>query len=180
MDTNKVLEINAALWELIAGENIEEAARVVIDYGHALPMTRKWLRGELNIDVAVPPEQMTGSTEFGDVTIQQEDEGKKSIHKTFGVVKERMGHFRLWREAENCICFHKFWKSDISTSGSEEVEVDQYRIIYKLKDLNLIHFGIEEKIVLFSFGFSIFQTRLNLMYTKEAINFLHVGYGLKM
>ena len=76
--------------------------------------------------------EMTGTTpDKGNLTINTDE--TRDIDWSSGIKKERVGHFRLYKEQEGIIAFHKFWRSDMATEPDEEKHPPLYRLHYDAK-----------------------------------------------
>lgn len=146
-----VLVINAALWNLSREEDIVASAATVIEYGKTLRH-----EGLISIEGNITSggkSDITGDTGYGNVTVS--DDNRRTRDFSIGSYKDRVGHFRVWREAKDCIWFSHFWKSELDTAG-DEPEVEMYRIKYDLTTLQLVHFGKKREERLFSlWGFQV-------------------------
>ncbi len=114
-----IMTVNVALWNLSKGQDIPASAQVVVDYTRQFPEQRTFLTAS---HVALPSKDdstsFTGHTEHGDLTIKDTaPSGNVPEEKTYGMKKERLGHFRLWRIAHE-VHFHHFWASDEMTQAS--------------------------------------------------------------
>lgn len=149
LTTEEVLEINRALQvlseskdneELREADTIKEAAKVIILYAHSLKRG-----GRINIESSLrytKGSNLKGNTEYGNVEIEEKKDN--SVKKSYGLDKERIGHYRLWQSHEGRIWFHHFWKSDLITEEMGR-PVTKFCISYDHKNLNVTHFGYAVK-----------------------------------
>lgn len=141
-------EINAAIWAMLSRENIKDNGKIVIGYGNTLQV-----KSGFNLSITNTTESgnnsFTGETNSGQVQVPDEGMAESVTHE-FGIRKNRIGHFKMWREFKNQIRFHHFWKSDPETQGAAE-SPDEYVIQYD-PDLELSFFGQREEKPIFSLG----------------------------
>ena len=119
-----VLEINAALRNLTNQKEIIPSAETIIQFtlAHTTPSSL------VSLEYRGPKKNsnsLTGNTGYGNVNFTEGGEKPKEIE--LGIHKKRIGDFKLWR-LRRTIFFHDFWKSDISTVATKDVEVIKYGI----------------------------------------------------
>lgn len=136
------MTVNAALWNLTNGQDVPASAQVVVDYTRQFPEQKAFLTASL---VALPSKDdstsFTGHTEHGDVTIKDTaPSGSVPEEKTYGMKKERLGHFRIWRTAY-AVHFHHFWASDETTRGSFDCLPTEYVIRVSKSGIHAVKFG---------------------------------------
>jgi len=148
------LALNAAIECLIAGErDAQEAARIVIEYGCKLkkssPINREAYYGGGSSDGS----SISGYTpEHGQITFKDERPGELKV-TSFGIHKERVGHYRVWKRRKGVLCLHYFWGADIITRSSRGEDVAVYWLAYDPKSLASRYFAVECKKILFSWKF---------------------------
>ena len=147
---NTVLEINAAFYSLINQTDIEESAQIIIEYAQRLP------KGGISLEISgtkTETESFTGQTDLGNV--QMTDEKKTHWQKTFGAQKDRIGHFKVWRDKLGDVHFQHFWKAEEETAGNDPKSLE-YSIEYNKKNLKFIRFGYIDEWIIFSiFGIKL-------------------------
>lgn len=157
METSKVLEINASLWNLVEGKDVKESAKVIISYAALLPPSNRYvMEGSSRMN---HHERYTGQTDQGNFSFEEEKEKSKEF--SYGLNKERIGHFRLWR-VNNLIFFHHFWASALETSV-DETYVKIYGISYDVENLELDGFGRVRKFT--TWKLTLFNLELKLLKT---------------
>lgn len=149
MDQSKILEINAAFWNILNRKNIEESAIEIIKQFHNL-------KGQSGIFFTghYPKKNQNSfkaATNLGEVTFSENEIERRSMN--FGE-KKRVGHFRFWKQGKNLICFHHFWASEIGTSTEDHggQKVEEFCIFFNPKTLELEYVGVEEIVYGFSLG----------------------------
>lgn len=165
------LMLNAAIERLIAREDDDcSAMRTVIAYGSKLSRGNH-ASFEGSLDLKSSGDAVSGHTaEQGNVTIEDKD---KEVHKecAFGIRKERIGHFKIWKEREGLIMFHHFWKSDIATQVEKEDMPEVYHLGYDEKTFEPEYFGYEHARTIFLCWFLLWIRfkwfGLKLIYGKE-------------
>ncbi len=134
--------VNAAIWAMLNEDDVEENARTVIQYGDALKVTSAVSLTFIN-STRDDNDSITGETGHGQVQIQDDSNQHEPIVHEFGIKKERIGHFKMWKDGKYQIRFHHFWKSDPETQGNDEEPVE-YLIQYN-DNLELTFFGQREQ-----------------------------------
>lgn len=134
------MEVNAAICELINGNVSTELMSVIVRFGHHLPE-----RGPFYIVGTTPKKNdgtiISGHTqEQGNINIKTSDDGQEK-EWAYGIHKERVGYFRIYKNNWGAIEFHHFWKSGVTTA-SESEEPAKYRLEYDEKTLEPLCFGI--------------------------------------
>jgi hypothetical protein len=154
---NDKLMVNAAIAHLIEKTgDWKEEARTVIDYGHKLPKAIRFT-GDVKFEYTKPDDSISGQTsDHGTVDLKMRGKVEKK-HSTLGVQKERIGDFRLWKDAANRIRFHYFWRSDFSTKGSDDRNPDEYVMAYDQKTLEPKYLAVQRSRVLFRIGWLKFS-----------------------
>lgn len=140
-----VMTMNAALWSLTKGQDVPASAQVVVDCTRQFPVQRTFLTAS---HVALPSKDdstsFTGHTEHGDVTIKDATPpGSIPEEKTYGMKKERLGHFRIWRTAHE-VYFHHFWASDEMTQAWIDHPPTEYVIRVSKSGTHAVKFGYVE------------------------------------
>lgn len=144
------MAVNAALETLISGDASVEVAQTVVNLCAHLPK-RASLSGELNKTKTYDGEKFEGATpKHGQMDYDSGGERTEHVEKTFGVEKERIGHYRVWRDAAGVIGFHRFWKSSLTTEGTDKV--DQYRLGFDPSSMSPTWFGVERTRIVFQLG----------------------------
>ncbi len=150
---NNRMVVNAALEKLTERAfPLEEHARVVIQYGSKL--RREKMVSIEYIHSQSSEDNISGCTpDQGEVTIK-DSQHQQGEEKTFGVYKDRIGHFRLWKSREGLLVFHHFWKSSPTTMSADDSEPDEYCLGYNPKTLDFEYFGmLGQKEVVFQIWF---------------------------
>lgn len=125
MKNYDVLAINAALRNLTNQKQIVSSAETIIEFTltHTTPSSLwsviYYKRPKKNSN------SFAGNTQYGNINFTEDSEKPKEYE--FGINKKRIGEFKLWR-VRRTIFFHDFWKSDISTVATKDVEVIKYGI----------------------------------------------------
>ena len=142
------MAVNAAIERLIAQTDEDgEAARTVIAYGAKLKRS-KAIQIRYSSDAQSGGDSVSGySPGHGDISIEDKE---RSEHKewSFGVYKDRIGHYRLWKESEGLLKFHHFWKSDITTKAPDDAGPDQFHLGYDQASQELRYLGVLRQRVL--------------------------------
>lgn len=134
-------ELNAAI-ETMFNESADlgkrlESARMVVDYGQSLEV-----QGQTEVQFASKSKDNEDSTTgfspgHGNVTITP-SENKGGKPKAFSnIVKERVGHYRIWKPVEGSIKIHEFWASGIATQSSS-MPVQKFTLRYNPKSLEFL------------------------------------------
>jgi len=122
--------VNAAIERLINKNASGEDAMVVIKFCENFPV-KKGLAIQYTSD-STDQSNVTGATEHGDIKIESSE--KKHTEFDFGIKKERVGYYKVWKEKKNVLAIQYYWKSDTSTE-SESGPPPEYRLAYN-KDLS--------------------------------------------
>jgi hypothetical protein len=88
--------------------------------------------------------------EFGDVTIKDESR-EEQIEKSFGVYKDRVGYYRLWKDSDGTLRFHHFWKSGITTQSVFKAGPEEYYLGYDTRSLEPLYLGLLQRKILLRF-----------------------------
>lgn len=141
-----VLEINAALRNLTNQKQITSSAETIIQFtlAHTIPSSL------VSLEYRGPKKDsnsFAGNTGYGNVNFTESDEKPREYE--LGIHKKRIGDFKLWR-LRRTIFFHDFWKSDISTVATKDVEVIKYGIKYT-RTFAFKKFGCYKNRTIFSF-----------------------------
>jgi hypothetical protein len=142
------MEVNAAIERLLQGsQHWEEDAAAIISNCNQIPV-----RGKLVIEGSLSKrsdgESITGDTPgMGNVTLKDKPaEVRKEF--LFGRTQERIGYFKVWKEADGVISFTHWWKADLTTQGLGQ-KPDQYFLGYDGKTLRPTYFAVKfERVVL--------------------------------
>lgn len=147
------MEVNAAIEKLIArSEDSRAAAQIVIQYGDGLRTSARFQVEASSSKTSRGPKVFGYSPGHGNVTI--EDKEKEETQEfVFGVYKDRVGHYRLWKVGQGLLSFHHFWKSGLTTRGSSGSDPDVYRLGYDQQSLLFTFLGIERARIIFNLGF---------------------------
>jgi hypothetical protein len=151
------MAVNAAIEKLIArSEDSEAAARTVIEYGDGMRIA-----GPVQAEATITTKRHRGSISgyspgHGNVTIKNDEESKDQEF-TFGVYKDRVGYYRIWKQAQGLLCFHRFWKSGLVTRGPEEKGPDVYRLAYSPKSLQPKYLAIVRSKIILNLGLIKFR-----------------------
>ena len=178
MNQNGRMRVNAAMESLISREdNWVESACTVIALGHTLKIAQP-VSIETKVTKTSGGESITGQTSQGPMTIR--DKKREETKETsFGVLKERIGFFRLWRQSHDTLCFHRFENSHISTRGLREGP-DTYRLVYDQNTLMPKQFGVEQKVPILSLGiFSVWAIQVVLIFGEKPFSSLNGGFYIK-
>lgn len=139
------MAVNTAIEKLIArADDDGQAAEIVIRYGSKLKQS-----GLFEVQTSIKSNSSGNSVSgyspgHGEVTVQ-DSEREKHIEKNFGVYKDRIGHYRLWKTAEGGLRFHHFWKSDMTTMGIDGKEPQEFYLGYDQRSLALTYLGLRHK-----------------------------------
>jgi hypothetical protein len=148
MSHNHLL-LNAAIEKLIAQDDADgEAAQVVISYGAKLKAASSIQIESTTISSSSGPSMSGYSPNVGHVTVKDKV-GKTVKEQTFGVDKERVGHYRLWKAKEGCLNFHHFWKSLVTTGSMDGILPDVYHLGYDPQSLEPAYLAILRKRTVF-------------------------------
>jgi hypothetical protein len=127
------IRINAAIERLLGGTDTWEVdARFVIQECRDL-RKRSFFRLTINKPATTDEDEgfISGHAPgIGDVTIRNRQPKEKSTEPLFesGITRERMGHFKVWREATHEIGFMYWWKAHLSTQTPDDEEPTEYFI----------------------------------------------------
>ena len=153
-DNSERMAVNAAIEKLIAQDDEDgEAARVVIEYGDSLQTSGRIQISRSRHTKSSGSEVSGYSPGHGKVTVK--DEGKEEHTEwDFGVHKDRVGYFRLWKEQNGLLRFHHFWKSGITTASMTQLP-DVYHLGYEPESLEPNYLGIERKSTILKFWLGV-------------------------
>lgn len=176
------LALNGALARLTEAWD-ENAAMLVVEFGSKLP--KEGLISCETVKCHRDEGSITGYTqEQGNVTIRaSQSEEIREIN--WGVKKERIGFFRLWKAREGALEFHHFWASNIAIeSENPENRPPRYILEYDPKTLTPSSLAVRNrKDVLRWCGIwgevAIVHEYLVSMYGKPKV-FQISGYGLEI
>lgn len=146
------LEIHAALSALAAGEaeGWIERARTVVRAFAGLPCSAA-VSTDIQAAVRRDDASVTGHSEsLGDVTVGAPETREKRW--TMGVREERVGHFKISKEAEGLLEFHHFWRADLSTEPREEEHPPHFKLRYEAASLEPLSVETEETRQVFRLG----------------------------
>lgn len=168
---NERMLVNAAIEKVIAvADDDGSSARIVIEYGSKLKQA-----GLLQVERTKISGPSGGgisgvSPGYGKVDFNQGDtDNSESVESNFGIEKDRVGYYRLWKEKDGLLKFHHFWKSDLSTEGSDGEKPNEYWLGYCPITLDPKFFGVVQTRWVFSIA-------LGATY-KVGGNYLHQIYG---
>ncbi|HXK38385.1 MAG TPA: hypothetical protein VJ579_04950 [Candidatus Paceibacterota bacterium] len=165
------LMLNAALERLIAGEDSDcSAMRTIIAYGDTLDK-EKFFALESSVTTKSGGDAISGHTaEQGNVSIEDKEAETHKEH-SYGIKKDRVGHYKIWKSGEGLLKFHHFWKSDLTTQIEAEDRPEVYHLGYDPKTFEPEHFGYEHESTIFIFWlllwFRIKVASLELLFGKE-------------
>jgi len=170
------MDVNAAIERLIMrSEDSEHAARIVIRYGDKLRSS--WPFQYSSTKTTTRSDAASGyAPGVGNVTVKSE-QSEEQTEYVFGVYKDRIGYYRLWKQGEGLLCFHHFWKSGLTTRGQGS-DPETYRLGYDPESLEPEFLGVERVRVILRIGaFEFFRVYLEpvLGTIKKPLR----GYGLK-
>jgi len=153
------MEVNAAIENLIRySGDTSSAAQTVILYGDDMK-TSAALQIEGARAATSRGRGVSGySPGHGNVTIENEDK-EETREFIFGVHKDRVGHYRLWKEAPGLLCFHYFWKSGLAVRGFSDSGPDVYRLGYDQQSLAPEFLGVERSRRILKLGILEFRLR---------------------
>lgn len=146
------MALNAAMKQIAAAGWDQASAQVIVDHCHELP-----LHGHMTMEVhsvTTNDSQKTegfvpghGNAEYSDGPRTERKE------KYWGGGKERIGHYRVWRE-EDSVWFHHYWASDITTSAAESPEDNppEYVVGFDPATRNASWLAVNEVRVIFQLG----------------------------
>ena len=163
------MAVNAAIEKLIAREDGDgEAARIVVNYGSKLKKT-----GDISIEWAKNKKSSGGevsgySPQHGEITVKDEEREEQKKWE-FGIHKDRIGHYRLWKGEEGQLRFQHFWKSSLTTRPIEGKGPEIYFLGYDPASLEPKYLGVLREKITFTFWF---------IYTVEIVHpYLEPVYG---
>jgi hypothetical protein len=172
------MDVNAAIEGLIRDQDITDPnVQLIVEFSNTLPI-KNWFSGE-SFSWSQKDDSVTGRTEYGDLTIR--DAHETTEERSFGIRKERIGYYKVWRTSRTRLCFQFFWKADLSTWAEERPMT--YHLRYDSETLTPTYFGREYERVIFSLPlpggsrFSLINMRLKLLPSGEKIESL--GWMLK-
>lgn len=147
--------VNAAIEKLIARSDEDgQAARIVVEYGSKLKKSGK-VKIEYLSNTKSSGDEISGySPGQGEITIKDK-EREEQKEWAYGVHKDRVGYFRLWKEKEGLLQFHHFWKSSITTKSIDDEGPDEYRLGYNPTSLEPKYLGILRKRVVLTLWLGI-------------------------
>lgn len=144
------MAVNAAIEKLIAQDDPNgDAAQVVIEYMH-----HHKPEAPIALEYRTEETRSGGSTTgyaagHGNVSI--DDNETKVQSGSFGIHKDRVGHYKIWKKADDIICFHHFWKSDVITRV-DITSQKEYVLCYNTSDLSPKSFGMISRVFWFKFN----------------------------
>jgi hypothetical protein len=172
MPVNSRLEVNAAIGMLInRSDSSEDAARVVIQYGDRLKTAGSIQMESSTTRIKRDPLVSGHVRGFGNVEIEVEE----SKEFTFGIEKNHIGHYRLWKGAAGLICFHHFRKSGLVTQGSSEEDSEIYHLVYNPQSLEPRYFAIKRYRIVLNLSFVQFRV-IYLEPIFGEVNRIRLGY----
>ncbi|MEJ0053450.1 MAG: hypothetical protein WDN10_01840 [bacterium] len=151
------MAVNAALEKIIAriDEN-REAARRVVKYGSGLKESKR-IQMKYRSRTRSSGEDVSGySPGQGEVTIKDAERQEEKEWEG-GVNKDRIGHFRLWKEEEGELRFHHFWKSGITTRSIGGERPDEYCLGYDPVSLEPTYLGLNREKLVFTLWLGIWM-----------------------
>ena len=174
------MAVNAAIEQLVArSDESGEAARTVIAYGHTLKKAGK-LKIILSSNTTTSGDSISGHTaEHGEVSIE-EPEHQEHKEWAYGINKDRVGHYRLWKEGDGLLIFHHFWKSTITTQGPDDEDPEEYHLAYDPGSLEPNYLGVERKRVVLALGRYFVISRRYLEPIYGTIEKPGLGFGVEM
>jgi hypothetical protein len=149
------MAVNAAIEKLITQTDEDgESARTVIQYGSKLKKSGR-VQLEYSSNTKSSGEEVSGySPGQGEITIKDKERDEQK-EWAFGVNKDRIGYFRLWKEEEGLLQFHHFWKSSITTKPIDDEGPDEYHLGYDSHSLEPKYLGIKRKRIVLTLWFGI-------------------------
>lgn len=175
------MEVGAAIEALLEGHYEKEYAKTLIRFGHSLPV-----RSRFFMELLWRKSGDDGTTdvightnEYGDVSFEVKNE-ERSGEVSFGVHKERVGYYKIWRERKDLLEFHHFWKSDLATVGEPSSEPTHYRLCWDPATLEPVYFGEIASRVVWSFGwFSLIRWFVKILaFSREEEKLLRYVLGI--
>jgi len=153
------MEVNAAIEKLIGfSEDADNAAQTVILYGDDLKTSAALQIEGVSAGMSRGRGVSGYSPGHGNVTIEDKDK-EETREFIFGVHKDRVGHYRLWKEAPGLLCFHYFWKSGLAVRGFSDTGPDVYRLGYDQQSLLPEFLGVERSRCILKLGILEFRLR---------------------
>ena len=139
------MAVNAAIEKLIAKADEDgEAARVVVSYGSKLKASEKIQIESVTNQKSSGGEVSGYSPQHGEITVKDEKREERK-EWTRGVYKDRIGHYRLWKEDDGLLKFHHFWKSGLTTKSPDSEDPETYHLGYDIATLEPKYLGIRRK-----------------------------------
>jgi hypothetical protein len=149
------MAVNAAIERLITRvDEDSEAARIIVSYGSKLKKSGS-IQMEANSSTKSSGSEVSGySPVQGEITIKDK-EHEEQKEWSFGVHKDRVGYFRLWKEGEGLLKFHHFWKSSITTKSIDDDGPEEYHLGYDVVSFDPKYLGVRRKRVVFTLWLGI-------------------------
>lgn len=174
------MAVNAAIEKLIAQDDPNgDAAQIVIEYmRHHKPGAP--ISFEYETEEMRSGRSTTGyAAGHGNVSIDNTETESKS--RSFGIHKDRVGHYKIWKKADGIIYFHHFWKSDAATQ-TDVASHKEYVLCYNTSDLSPKSFGVINHVFWFRFkllnrAYEIYRLVVTPIYGKFGHKFrgIHVN-----
>jgi hypothetical protein len=149
------MEVNAAIEKLIMrADDNGEAAKVVVEYGSKLQKSGRVVIQYSSTTTSSGDEVSGYSPGHGEITISDK---KREENKewAFGIHKDRVGYFRLWKSKEGELRFHHFWKSSAATKSIDSEGPEIYCLGYDPVSFEPKYLCIEHEEVLFTLWFGV-------------------------
>lgn len=135
--------INAAIERIVSrSDDMHEAARIIVQFGSRLKNASR-MRLSASVRAESTDDNISGySPGVGEINAKDEKSKEETHHLELGCNKERVGHYRMWRERDTRICLQHFWKSELSTMSMDDEEPDEYVLGYDEETLTPQYVGI--------------------------------------
>lgn len=151
VNNNQKMVSSAALDGLARREQIEQNARVVIEFALTLPVqkSRQIFSGTFNS--TGENSGLSGHTEFGDANYKRGGSETKTRETHLGgPEKLRIGHYKVWRDGTGSIQFHYYAQSDFTTQPNGELQPEVFCLLFNPNTKELEQFGAWTYRILFS------------------------------
>jgi hypothetical protein len=175
------LAVNAAIEKLLAGtDKWEEHARIIIRNCHLLRPRGYIVLGVGPTTVETDEEIVTGHCPEGSDISIHDTPRKETREWEFGISRERIGYFKVWRERDSEIGIQHWWKASMGTRSPEDPGPLEYFLGYDKTNLEPMYFGAEHEEPVFTFvGMEFYRIRLEVIHGAAGRKRLRRGGGFR-
>lgn len=160
------MAVNAAIEQLLGGtDQWQEQARIIVHNCHEIPrkgvVAFQYSRNSTSNEGPV-----TGhSPGHGDISVHNKP---KTEHKeySFGVARERVGYYKIWKENAGELGITPWWKADLTTQGPNDSNLTEYFLGYDEKTLEPEYFGIARERPIIEWPINLSRVYLETMHGR--------------